>query len=322
MSSPGRSTNTRPGAALRCASCLTGSASTANGRWSDFGIRLLSTAILGPVVLLACLVRRHCLGNSGRARLAGAWAGMGAADGRRSLPHGAVAARLGFSGAVAMVAGYPAALAVMALLTMLIALRFGWFMAIGLPYAGIGGLALLWLRLQPIAACTTLYFCSSSSGAPISAPIGGPRDRRRQARAANLAGQNLERLDRRWLLAGFAARWWRWPAGAGRLALARGPACSASLPRPAICWKARSSANWGLRIPANDPRPWRLVRPARWVSGGRLPWRLIVGAQAYREAVPLWRHKKLLSVLGSTGSVGTQTLDIIAENQNDYQSAP
>ena len=50
---------------------------------------------------------------------------------------------------MALLGGYPAGFAVLALLTALLAARFGWFSAIGLPYAGIGGLALLWLRLQP-----------------------------------------------------------------------------------------------------------------------------------------------------------------------------
>ncbi|HVE20364.1 MAG TPA: phosphatidate cytidylyltransferase [Acidocella sp.] len=125
------------------------SASTANGRWSDFGIRLLSAAILGPVVL-ACVwsggIAWTILVELGLLGLGLEWARLMRGD-RRLLVLLPLA--LVLSGVVAMVAGYPAALAVMALLTVLIALRFGLFMAIGLPYAGIGGLALLWLRLQP-----------------------------------------------------------------------------------------------------------------------------------------------------------------------------
>jgi phosphatidate cytidylyltransferase len=125
------------------------SASGVSGRWSDFGLRLLSAAVLGPVVLLCVwsggiawklLVEVALLGLGLEwARLAKAGRGFALL-----LPLA-----LAFSGAVAMLAGYPTGFAVMALLTALIAARFGWFAAMGLPYAGIGALAFLWLRLQP-----------------------------------------------------------------------------------------------------------------------------------------------------------------------------
>src|SRR6202034_402091 len=49
---PGRSMNMRPGSGALVRALPDMSVSTVSGRWSDFGIRLLSTAILGPVVLL------------------------------------------------------------------------------------------------------------------------------------------------------------------------------------------------------------------------------------------------------------------------------
>ena len=124
-------------------------ASTASGRWSDFGIRLLSAAILGPVVLLCVWsggIAWELLVELGLLGLGAEWARLAKGDrGLKTL----LPLTLAFSGAVAIVVGYPTALAVMALLTVLIALRYGWFPAMGLPYAGLGLIALLWLRLQP-----------------------------------------------------------------------------------------------------------------------------------------------------------------------------
>ena len=86
---------------------------------------------------------------------------------------------LAFSGAVAMLAGYPVSLAVMALLTVLIAGRFGWFAAMGLPYAGLGALALLWLRLQPQRGLhDTMFLVHRHLGHRYRRLSGRPGDRR------------------------------------------------------------------------------------------------------------------------------------------------
>jgi phosphatidate cytidylyltransferase len=157
------------------------SASTASGRWSDFGIRLLSTAILGPAVLLCVWsggIAWKLLVELGLLGLGAEWARL--AKGDRSLMM-LLPLALVFSGAVAMVADYPMALAVMALLTGLIALRYGWFAAMGLPYAGLGLLALLWLRLQPHRGLhDTLFLLIVIWGTDIGAylvgrVIGGPK---------------------------------------------------------------------------------------------------------------------------------------------------
>jgi phosphatidate cytidylyltransferase len=124
------------------------SASTVSSRWSDFGIRLLSTAILGPVALLCVWsggIAWTVLVELGLLGLGVEWARLVKGDHGLSI---LLPLALVLSSAVATVAGYPASLTVMALLTALIAQRFGWFAAMGLPYAGLGGLALLWLRLQ------------------------------------------------------------------------------------------------------------------------------------------------------------------------------
>ena len=148
------------------------SAATVSGRWSDFGVRLLSAAVLGPVVLLCVWsggIAWKLLVELGLLGLGAEWARLAKAD--RSLAM-LLPLALSLSGAVAMVAGYPAALAVMALLTVLIARRFGWFAALGLPYAGLGGARVA--VAAPAAASRPARHCvprSSSSGAPISAPI-------------------------------------------------------------------------------------------------------------------------------------------------------
>jgi phosphatidate cytidylyltransferase len=157
------------------------STSRVGGRWSDFGLRLLSAAILGPVVLLCVWsggVAWELLVEVALLGLGLEWARL--AQGGRALAL-LLPLALALSGAVAIVAGYPAGFAVMALFTALIAARFGWFAALGLPYAGIGALAFLWLRLQPDRGLhDTLYLLVVIWGTDIGAylvgrVIGGPK---------------------------------------------------------------------------------------------------------------------------------------------------
>jgi phosphatidate cytidylyltransferase len=157
------------------------SATTVSGRWSDFGIRLLSAAVLGPVVLL-CLwsggIAWKLLILLGLLGMGAEWARL--AKGGRGLSILLPLALL-FSGVVAMLAGYPLALAMMALLTVMIGQRHGWFAAAGLPYAGLGLLALMWLRLQPHRGLhDTLFLVLVIWGTDIGAylvgrVIGGPK---------------------------------------------------------------------------------------------------------------------------------------------------
>ena len=54
-----------------------------------------------------------------------------------------------FSWLLAILFGWIAGLAALLLFTAVTIWRFGWFAAAGIPYIGIGGFSLLWLRLQP-----------------------------------------------------------------------------------------------------------------------------------------------------------------------------
>ncbi len=72
------------------------------------------------------------------------WARLAAMPSRAALPLA-----LGMIWLTAAVSGLLPAFALLAVLSTVIVWRTGWFAGAGLPYAGIGGLALLWLRLQP-----------------------------------------------------------------------------------------------------------------------------------------------------------------------------
>jgi phosphatidate cytidylyltransferase len=121
-----------------------------SGRWSDFGVRLASASVLGPIALL-------CLWRGGWAWLAfieAALCGLGFEWARlASLPRGwrvvYLPFMLIFAVALALYAGYAAGFLVLFVFTAVIGWQYGWFAAMGIPYAGIGGIALLWLRLQP-----------------------------------------------------------------------------------------------------------------------------------------------------------------------------
>jgi len=118
-----------------------------NGRWSDFGVRLASAAVLGPIALL-------CLWRGGLA-----WDGfVGVALAGLGWEWGSLAARAQpwLLAALMLVVwfcavrlGWEAGLLAVLAGTGLVAWRSGGFAAAGIPYAGIGGVALLGLRLQP-----------------------------------------------------------------------------------------------------------------------------------------------------------------------------
>jgi phosphatidate cytidylyltransferase len=120
-----------------------------SGRWSDFWVRLASASVLAPVALF-------CAWYGGLAwilLLLAALVGLGfewAALAR--LP----ADNLGFliplflviAGLVA-VENAVLGLVMLLLVGGLMIWRLGRFAGLGIPYAGIGGISLLWLRLQP-----------------------------------------------------------------------------------------------------------------------------------------------------------------------------
>jgi len=119
-----------------------------NGKWSDFGVRLASALILAPIALLA-LWRG---GIAWQALLAVAMVGLAAEWTRLAgLGRWNVALYMAVVGSLllAMLLGWIAGLLGLALFTLVTAWRFGWFAAFGIPYIGLGGFSLLWLRLQP-----------------------------------------------------------------------------------------------------------------------------------------------------------------------------
>jgi phosphatidate cytidylyltransferase len=121
-----------------------------NGRWSDFGVRLASASVLGPIALL-CL---WCGGWAWLVFIGVALFGLGFEWARlASLPRGWRIVYLPFmlilAAVLAFYAGYAAGFLVLLVFAAVIGWRYGWFAASGIPYAGIGGIALLWLRLQP-----------------------------------------------------------------------------------------------------------------------------------------------------------------------------
>ncbi len=123
----------------------------ADGRWSDLLVRFISAAILGPIAL-------YCLWHGGWA-----WAlFILAAETGLALEWARLSAKAGQAGSTRLLL---VALVLVALegatqnelwafVTIFVfgcgALVYhGRFAAAGIPYAGLGGLALLWLRAQP-----------------------------------------------------------------------------------------------------------------------------------------------------------------------------
>ncbi len=127
------------------------------GRWSDFGLRLASAAVLAPVALLALWFGGLAWAAAVALALAGLgteWAALtGAKNGALILPAALLAA-LGAGFFIGWWLGF----AVLAAAALLVGWRFGWLVAAGIPYAGVGGLALLWLRIAPGAGLRDAVF--------------------------------------------------------------------------------------------------------------------------------------------------------------------
>ncbi len=118
-----------------------------DGKWSDFSVRFISAAVLGPIALAALW-----FGGLAWAMLIGvAMAGLGMEWAKLAgQVNGRLSVLLALTWLAAVMLGFPAGFLVLAVLTAGVAWRQGRFSALGLPYAGIGGLSLLWLRLQPV----------------------------------------------------------------------------------------------------------------------------------------------------------------------------
>ena len=126
-------------------------------RWSDFGVRLASAMVLAPIALLALWrggVAWQALVVVAMIGLAGEWTRL--AGLKRSnivLFVALIAAWL-----MVLVWGWIAGLVALLLFTGITGWRFGWFVAAGIPYIGVGAFSLLWLRLQPVGGLRGTMF--------------------------------------------------------------------------------------------------------------------------------------------------------------------
>jgi phosphatidate cytidylyltransferase len=142
------------------------------GRWSDFWVRLASALILGPLALLALWQGGYAwdlliaIAMSG---LGGEWARLAGVKSQLALPIFMLIIWL-----AALSLGFAAGLLALAVLTVVAAFAFGRFAAAGIPYAGLGGLSLLWLRLQPeYGLAATLFLVAVIWGTDIGAYLAG-----------------------------------------------------------------------------------------------------------------------------------------------------
>lgn len=148
------------------------------GRWSDLGLRVASAAVLAPIAVLALwhggLVWAGVIALALLA-LGVEWAALTGAS-VVWLPAALVlmlGAALGF--------GWWLGFVVLAVAMLLVGAQSGWFAAAGLPYAGIGGLAMVWLRLTPAAGLRDTVFLvaviwATDTGAYlVGRVLGGPK---------------------------------------------------------------------------------------------------------------------------------------------------
>jgi phosphatidate cytidylyltransferase len=142
------------------------------GRWSDFWVRLGSASIMAPLALLALWqggLAWDALIAIAVSGLGGEWARLAGMRSPLVLPVFLLLIWL-----CALTLGFPAALITLAVLTLIAAFAFGRFAAAGIPYAGIGGLSLLWLRLQPEhGLAMTLFLVAVIWGTDIGAYLAG-----------------------------------------------------------------------------------------------------------------------------------------------------
>ena len=140
-------------------------------RWSDLRTRTASALVLGPLAIF-------CLWLGGIAwalLLLVATAGLGWEWGslaKIERPY-LLAIVLGLVWGCAMVAGPLAGLAAVAVLWLVASLWLGRFAGYGVPYAGVGGIALLWLRHQPAGLLDSAFLVVVIWGTDIGAYLAG-----------------------------------------------------------------------------------------------------------------------------------------------------
>ncbi|MDD2705604.1 MAG: phosphatidate cytidylyltransferase [Acidocella sp.] len=143
-----------------------------SGRWSDFSVRAASALVLGPIAIF-------CVWHGGwawSALLAVAMAGLGWEWGKLAKLAKPVilAALLLVVWGSGLVGGLPAALLAVAVAALTARVFCGSFAAWGVPYAGIGGISLFWLRLRPdVGLMDTLFLVLVVWGTDIGAYLAG-----------------------------------------------------------------------------------------------------------------------------------------------------
>jgi len=153
-----------------------------NARWADFGIRTSSSLVMAAVGLF-CLWQGgwpwRFLINLFLIGLGLEWATLSKAPSRWQVV--VIVFFLMIASNFAVRADIPLALGLLAIGAAVTAVFFDKFAAAGIPYAGLGGIALLWLRLQPgVGLIDTLYLILIVTGTDIGAYamgrlIGGPK---------------------------------------------------------------------------------------------------------------------------------------------------
>lgn len=142
------------------------------GRWSDFYIRTASALVLGPVVLF-CL----CYGGiAWDLLMAVVMAGLGREWARLSkLPHAwPLAGVLLVVWACMLLAGFSGGLQAIIYLSLAVWVVLGRMAALGVPYAGFGGILLMWLRHRPeVGLVDAIFLFLVIWGTDIGAYIAG-----------------------------------------------------------------------------------------------------------------------------------------------------
>lgn len=143
-----------------------------HNRWSDFYVRSASALVLGPVVLF-CLYRG---GNAWDLLIGVAMAGLGHEWAKLSkLPRAwPLAGVLLIIWACMLFSGFSFGLQAIIYLTVGVWLVFGRMAAAGVPYAGFGGILLMWLRHRPeVGLIDTAFLILVIWGTDIGAYLAG-----------------------------------------------------------------------------------------------------------------------------------------------------
>ncbi len=187
-------------------------------------------------------------------------------------------------------------------------------LAAGVPYVGLACIALLWLRGDGAAGRPNVLFLmlvvwASDVGAYAAGRlIGGPRLAPRispKKTWSGAAGGLLAAIAMGEAVA-FLTAGASMPGRVAAIALLLGVVSQAG-----DLFESLMKRRFGVKeLGPADPGPWRPSRPARR-GAGRRPGYGPAGAHGRERSSPL-AMTKTITVLGSTGSVGTQTMELLA----------